>query len=148
MILILIIALVSANHNATQCFRSLAKVLRGGLDSFENDPGRYGRMYTYSGKSLNDIGRYDDCESIAYARYALLQIQKNPFKGYSICGPDICTEDDYIQIINDAIMTLNELNPTMDSLFRFSKNETKYKNTTINVVFPHTILEEEFKING
>ncbi|CAG9334032.1 unnamed protein product [Blepharisma stoltei] len=134
--------------NVTLCFQELALVFKSAPNSFETDPDRYSKMFTYTGKSLNDLGRYDDCEALSDTKYTLIEIIRHPFVGYSVCGPSICSEENYIEIINDAINSFFNTDPIKQSLFLPGTLRETIKNTSAVIHFPHTYVEKHFKITA
>jgi peptidoglycan/LPS O-acetylase OafA/YrhL len=53
------------------------------------------KAYLASGLFFNNLGDYNTCESIDGMRYVVLIYSGSPFVVITLCGPEVCTGDDY-----------------------------------------------------
>ena len=102
--------------NMTQCLIDFGNIATSISKSYSTDLTDYEKMYAYSGKSLNQLGRFDDCNDISIARYAMIQFSEEPVVLLGICGPISCTVSDYYDLINSII------NSTVDPITILSSN--------------------------
>lgn len=58
----------------------------------------YGQMYAYSGKGLNDLGLYHECEDLEKANYVIFEIKAVPAKVLGLCLPETCSIADLWQV--------------------------------------------------
>lgn len=80
-----------ANANS-ECLGTLMKY----VNNFETYSTELGLMTFYSGRDLNDVGRFDDCRALDFTRYIVLSVSGLPIGVYlGICGPKECTEEDF-----------------------------------------------------
>lgn len=86
------------------CKTEWSKILASGVSftitsnytqTFANN---YTQAFAYSGLSLNNLGDYDSCKNLEYAKYALLWYNTFPKEVIGLCGPDICTKNDYSNV--------------------------------------------------
>jgi peptidoglycan/LPS O-acetylase OafA/YrhL len=61
-----------------------------------NDPLKFGMMVYYSGRDINDLGQYHECNALPDARYVLVMVTTNLIEFIlGICGPSVCAPKDY-----------------------------------------------------
>lgn len=54
------------------------------------------KMLYYTGRDINDLGQYDECNDLENARYVLLIAKVGPIIiTFGICGPKSCEAEDY-----------------------------------------------------
>ncbi|OMJ69419.1 hypothetical protein SteCoe_32871 [Stentor coeruleus] len=54
------------------------------------------KMLYYSGRDINDLGKYEECNDLENARYILLIAKVGPIViTFGICGPKSCEAEDY-----------------------------------------------------
>ena len=71
-----------------------------------NYSGQIGMMVYNSGKDINDLGRYEDCNELDYARYISFSVNGLPVGVYlGICGPAECTSEDY-SLVSPKLATI------------------------------------------
>jgi len=93
---LLLVGIVQAE--VLTCLEALNRVFEAGVQGTQND---YARMYHYSGKSINDLGRFDKCKEVPTAQYVFFEVFEQPAVITSLCGPKQCTTTDYSQIISN-----------------------------------------------
>lgn len=86
---------VLASATLQECLTELEKVLAGRSQIMPTDV--YGEMASYSGLRINDLGDFINCNNLDNAEYALVQLAGTAY--LSICGPQVCTKDDYTTIL-------------------------------------------------
>jgi hypothetical protein len=65
-------------------------------NNFEENSMLIAKMVYYSGKDVNDLGKYSACRQSPDTRYVVFSVNKLPMGVYlGICGPLECSEDDY-----------------------------------------------------
>ena len=68
----------------SECFDALQKY----ANRFEQHAFEIALMTLYSGRDLNDLGRFDDCNALEFTRYISLSIRGLPIGIFlGICGP-------------------------------------------------------------
>ena len=119
---------------------------------------KYQLMASYSGKAINDLGDYYSCCALADAEYAVFVVSIPPSAGYfTLCGPQICTADDYLQILAnvtalmDPAHPLAQFNANIQALERLSHvlgsqtgRQLQGIGSELQVVFPQTYIHDNF----
>ena len=83
----------------------------------------YNQMYQYSGLVINALGNYDSCKAIEQAKYVVFSYNfSNPAKVFTLCGPSVCTEDDYYDLSGTPI----KIEENYEVIFPASYQEEKY----------------------
>ena len=114
--------LVSANIE--DCLSDWGKILSNVIDNHHDSSTK---MLYYTGKNLNDLGRYHACTEIPEAKYALLEFYKPPWFTIALCGPKSCSKPDYHEIIYS---NTNIVNIYLSSVI------PDFPNNNTNVYFP------------
>ena len=60
-------------------------------------PSYYLKMYYYSGIDVNNLGNFDSCKEIPEAKYVTEYYSGQPLIVRTLCGPKICTAEDYYE---------------------------------------------------
>lgn len=116
---------ISASANIEVCLGDWGKILSNLYDNLHSP---YTQMLYYSGKNLNDLGRYHACTQLSESKYTLLEFYRPPWFTIALCGPKSCSKSDYKKIINSST---NFVNVYLSSVIPdFRKNNT-------NIYFPH-----------
>lgn len=124
MLIFFLSLLATSNGNIDQCLEDWGKVLSSIYDNWHNG---YTKMLYYTGKSLNDLGRYHKCTDIPEAKYALIEFYKPPWFTIALCGPKTCSKADYYEIFNSSN---NVINFYLDSII------PDFPNNNTNIYFP------------
>lgn len=138
----------SKNYLSSACFDTLQKY----VNNFQSYGYELAMMTLYSGRDLNDLGRFSDCNALDFTRYISLSLRGLPIGIYlGICGPRECTEQDYAplseQLANVAKEVqknipdadLLQVNLTADS-FQFNDSKARNaENTSISAGFIFTV---------
>ena len=84
----------SFRENASdECLSTMIKY----ANNFQNYSTEIGLMVFNSGRDINDLGRFDDCNALDFTRYISLSVNGLPLGIYlGICGPKECTDKDYL----------------------------------------------------
>ena len=119
--------IVKANH--TICEEEWEKI----YDSKNNmiDSSIYSRMYQASGLTLNTIGNYKRCNSINHAKYVVFYCSGIPNYALTLCGPDICTVEDYQNFT--SVMKITKEKPSI--VFPKEFQEKHYGKFTTGAIF-------------
>jgi len=88
---------------------------------------------------INNLGEYDPCTDISIAKYTVIEIAF-PFMIIALCGPKVCTEEDYIQILTNPRF-FHQLPSALKSQ-NSNKILTQYPNSPI--VFPKEYIDDHF----
>ena len=92
--------------------------------------GELGTMAYYSGRDLNDLGRYESCNQDPDTRYVTFWLQGASIGIYlGICGPESCSQADY-----------SLLSPAMADYVSALVTE----NSTLATILPQNITAENF----
>lgn len=94
--LLAVMALVVVQADYTRCVLDLLQIASHATD-FQSDS-VYSKMFFYSGKSLNDLGRYEDCNLLSEAKYTIFELSRQPWVVLSFCGPSSCSKEDYYSL--------------------------------------------------
>ena len=81
------------------CLIELSRVLQGLGEVASTNRSDYGQMAAASGKNINDLGLYHDCNKVDIAKYVYFELSKLPMIGMGLCGPKLCAKSDYEAII-------------------------------------------------
>jgi hypothetical protein len=86
---------VQASSESAECQAEWQKVLasQNPATSAGED---YQRMAFYSGFTINNLGNFDSCNKISIARYVVLTYQRPLPIVQTLCGPIVCTKEDYV----------------------------------------------------
>lgn len=83
----------------TECLNELANLAT-------SNPVLLGKMVYYSGRDVNDLGQFHECNDLPGARYQLLMFRYDvAFLVMGICGPSKCESKDYEENIKVFIQT-------------------------------------------
>ena len=83
------------------CFKELQNI-------FLNNTAELAQMYYYSGKDINDLGQFTECNRLPNAKYALFIVYtKLTTFLLGVCGPESCTPEDYSSDIATALKAFN-----------------------------------------
>mmetsp|Transcript_11638 Transcript_11638/g.17064 ORF Transcript_11638/g.17064 Transcript_11638/m.17064 type:complete len:681 (+) Transcript_11638:438-2480(+) len=97
MLLFLVLLPLVANSQSAECQAELARIFAARLSQvFPRD--QTGYMASYSGFRLNDLGDFISCNNLEGASYATLAF--TPLTLLTICGPSICTAQDYQMMVH------------------------------------------------
>ena len=55
-------------------------------------------MYLASGFVINNLGDYYGCNKIDSAKYTVIKMNAKPVTLYTLCGPEVCTKEDYYNL--------------------------------------------------
>lgn len=89
----LFFTLTASSSISTQCISQLDSLLRSPVEApFSSN---YSTMLQMSGIMLNNLGNFHSCNSINDTKYVLLIHGFSPLVVQSLCGPAICSEEDY-----------------------------------------------------
>ncbi|CAG9325188.1 unnamed protein product [Blepharisma stoltei] len=138
-VLMLIFSLAFSQSSLKECEMEWAKVLKGAEGILDPNPSDYTKMFRYSGFMINNLGEYDPCTDISIAKYTVIEIVF-PFMVITLCGPKVCTEEDYIQILTNSSF-FHQLPSALKSQ-NSQKILTQYPNTPI--VFPKEYIDDNF----
>ena len=92
----------------------------------------YTEMLTYSGLKLNDLGDYNQCNDLPFARYVLLEVSGNA--GFAFCLPKVCSKEDIAEILSGNITSPIKL--TSELSLSLSAG------SPFNIVFPKEVYDE------
>lgn len=112
---------VESAQELDKCIESLKKWGRNLIIPEEIEQGNYGKMCRYSGRSLNDLGFYHECEDIDNANYMIFSIQDYPPIVLGLCLPNDCTVDDLWEVIHKNF-TLSLQNHIQKATFEYSQS--------------------------
>lgn len=132
-----------------ECFN----VLQEYANHFQNHTMEIAQMVLYSGRDLNDLGRYEACNELDFTRYISFGVSGLPIGIYlGICGPIECKQEDYQPLskrlaefaksLEDVIpdVSMLEVDWTEDN-FRFVDSKAhNAENTKITPGFIFTII--------
>lgn len=80
------------NKVSQECFETLQDY----ANNFQSYSYELAMMALYSGRDLNDLGRFQDCNGLDFTRYIAFSVTGLPIGVFlGICGPVECTQDDY-----------------------------------------------------
>lgn len=107
-------------------------------------------MTLYTGRDLNDLGRFDDCNALDFTRYISLSIRGLPIGIFlGICGPVECTQEDYSLLsprLAEFALSLQDSIPDIE-LFKvdwkpenFQFNDSRAKNAENTAITPGFIV--------
>lgn len=121
------------------------------VNNFETYSYELGMMALNSGRDINDLGRFGDCNNLDFTRYIALSVVGLPIGVFfGICGPIECVEQDYIplsqnlatvaKLITDDIEAFREYNVKWtEKSFKFKdSNARNTENTSISPWFIFT----------
>jgi peptidoglycan/LPS O-acetylase OafA/YrhL len=82
----------------SECESKLKKWLRAWISTDDN---KYTEMISYSGRGINDLGLYHQCEDMDDAHYVIFEINKSsPVLVIGLCLPDDCSKDNLWHILD------------------------------------------------
>ena len=81
---------------SSDCQLEWNKILASQLN--EQDLSDYNLMLMSSGFVLNNLGDYYECNRIDSAKYVVIEIAEHPAMIYTLCGPEVCTKEDYYSL--------------------------------------------------
>lgn len=116
---------------ASLCFLSLSRLIHS--PDF--------KMLYNSGKSLNDLGFYEDCNKDARSKYVLITGNLKEMSGFKIklgfCGPVECTIADY-----------NNFCSHLEPFIKLGLNMTENTQITFSFYFPSELNSDQFTAGG
>jgi hypothetical protein len=146
-ILFALLQTFSEGHNVTECLLKLRKVITSVGASFSYPSPPYGKMYQYSGKAINQLGVYESCWELSEANYVLIEFRRHPPILWSICGPEVCTKDDWYYIVNSWIDSAGYLPSKSQALLGSSDDNDL--GIEFKVHFPEPYIRSRFHdLNG
>ncbi|CAG9332898.1 unnamed protein product [Blepharisma stoltei] len=96
-------------------------------------------MFLYSGFSLNNLGQYDACNDMEGTKYLLIMIYPFPVMGMALCGPEVCTIEDYEKMLNGQFA----LSSVMPDIHALRSNLTASIN--FPMIFPKEYIDDNFE---
>ena len=142
-----LILLSPVQSDLTTCQTDLEQVLIRFTTLVPNDT--YSEMAVYSGKWINDLGNYFDCNDVKEATYAIFMVEMPPTPGFvALCGPGSCTVDDYYALlegntesvrVRDFMKEIRRVKPGIDM-----REEEKALPVPVKIVFPKHYIQEHF----
>ena len=88
--------LISDESSTMKMNPEWVSVLQNYTNHFEQYADKIAYMVLYSGRDLNDLGRYINCNELEFTRYISLSVKGLPIGIYlGICGPKECKQEDY-----------------------------------------------------
>jgi len=142
------------SENITECLVQLKNVIVGAKNSFSLSPPAYAKMFQYSGKATNQLGVFESCFEMSEANYVLVEFSRHPPILYSICGPEVCTKDDWYYIINSWINSTNGIESTNGLLpgkenVKLASSSANSMNREFKIHFPENYIQDRFHdLNG
>ena len=117
-------------------------------NNFQSYAYEIGTMVAFSGRDINDLGRFGACNAEEHTRYISLAVHGLPIGIYfGVCGPKECTEEDYLPLSEQLATLAKAIQPllpdgealkvdwTADNFkFRDSKQRNA-ENTSVSVWF-------------
>lgn len=88
-----------AESSLDQCEADLFKWAQA---IFSRSPDNYRDMVEYSGKGINDLGLYFECNDVPSAKYVIFEISEIPAVVLGLCLPDSCSIPNYWEILGIA----------------------------------------------
>lgn len=139
-ILVALLHIPYAKGNIEEC----SNEIKGVFDAIQYPPftTNYTFMFTYSGITFNELGNYDDCNKLNYTNYVIFYFMRAPVAIQALCGPKICTKEDYQIIFSSANYFLNNSLP----LYIISKAQS-YKQSPIfpTLMFPYEYQKDNYR---
>ena len=149
----LLFVLAVSLADLTDCITGLKTILANAPGSFSTHPNNYAKMFSYSGKNLNQLGLFEDCYRLSNASYVLFKLRQAPLVLLSICGPEICTASDYESILASiANSTSTELRgfeafglgPVPDLVSSAPLDASALSLASAEVIFPESYIHTRF----
>ena len=91
--------LSSALGAVSVCLIELSRVAQGFGEVASTNRSDYGQMAAATGKTINDLGLYSNCNKVSIAKYVYFELGSIPMLGIGLCGPSLCAKSDYEAII-------------------------------------------------
>jgi hypothetical protein len=117
-------------------------------NNFQSYAYEIGTMIAFSGRDLNDLGRFGSCKAEQHTRYISLAVNGLPIGIYfGICGPKECTEEDYLPLSAQLATLAKAIQPllpdgealqvdwTADNFQFKDSKERNAQNTSVSVWF-------------
>ena len=95
MLLYALVSLLLASSISPECETEWQYVLNSPYNP--DLPGRYSKMYLYSGFGINNLGNFESCKEIDEAKFVVEVYSSRPSIVVTLCGPEVCTESDYYE---------------------------------------------------
>ena len=96
--------LISDETATKKMSHECVSVLQNYTNHFEEYSDKIAYMVLYSGRDLNDLGRYINCNSLNFTRYISLSVKGLPIGIYlGICGPIECKQEDYYPLKSQLV---------------------------------------------
>ncbi|CAG9323409.1 unnamed protein product [Blepharisma stoltei] len=134
MIFIWLISLNLAASSVTECEIEWSKIIESGKDLLSANPTNYTKMFMYSGFTINNLGQYDSCNDLSYAKYVLIELSPQPALLLALCGPKICNEADYQNIFSHLLLEKSDISSYNVSL--------KASNQGPFIMFPKEFIDD------
>ncbi|OMJ73182.1 hypothetical protein SteCoe_28188 [Stentor coeruleus] len=140
---------VLGDGNLTECVAEFKNIILNAPEAFSSTPNTYAKMFSYTGKSINQLGRFEDCYSMSKAKYAIIEIMKAPPILMAICGPEVCSKSNYYDIINSIInSTVTEENAELANFLGLT-SDINQANLSYSMIFPESYIHSRFHdLNG
>ncbi|CAG9332897.1 unnamed protein product [Blepharisma stoltei] len=128
-----------------ECESEWGKILQASQDILSPNPSDYTKMFLYSGFMINDLGQYDPCNDLSISKYTLIVLFPYPSMLIALCGPKVCTAEDYQQLLanHTFYQTISEKiqfhNPLIDL------EQLKAAETALPVIFPKEYIDDNFE---
>ena len=106
MLIFLVLLPLLANGQSAECQAELARIFAARFSQIVPQD-QTGYMASYSGFRINDLGDFISCNNLEGASYATLAF--GPTSLMTVCGPSICTEQDYQMMIHNLLGGLGSL---------------------------------------
>ena len=139
----------------TDCVAGLKNILANAPGAFSTKPNSYAKMFSYSGKNVNQLGIFEDCYRLPNASYVLFRFSQTPLILLSICGPETCTSADYKEILI-SISNSNSTSASLQGLRPFGLNSVMTLEltpslsrpaislSTVEIIFPESYIHTRF----
>lgn len=139
----------------SECFDTLQKY----VNNFQTYSYELAMMTLFSGRDLNDLGRFGSCNGLDFTRYIALTVRGLPIGVFiGICGPKECRQEDYAPLSNQLAIVAKQVQaalPDAEALqieltadnFQFYDSHAKNaENTSISAGFIFTVCFFSFFI--
>lgn len=117
----------------------------------------YSKMLQFSGGELNSLGNYDSCSELDGAKYVLFRYSLMPLLAQALCGPKICTKQDYenftipMLIYPDTsshLIPINLPNPHIKYYESLSVKASNSSSSTLSIYFPYEYQKDHYRSYG
>lgn len=141
------LVLAYAQTSLQECKVEWEKIIDAGADILSPKPSDYAKMFSYSGFTINNLGQYDSCLDISIAKFAVIDISFLPAIAISLCGPKVCSEEDYNILLSNLTGTnpLSVLVKYQNPMFILELNKIHSAQVGVPVIFPKEFYDDHFK---